>query len=316
MAVAKRGPYNPAVRTARGHGLCVRPPLRGAHTIQACLFLERVRAYLAFAGHGRKLYNTAGSGLELPMTRTNYYQRKVVGIYLIQHSETLRSYCGQSRDVLSRWKSHCSGGKAAVGIAAAIRDEGVDSFLFRVLEECEVSQLNEREVFWIEHYDCVEPHGYNRNSGGGAPTYVSKKTREKLSTSLKGKTLSPEHRAKTSAANKGKSLSPETRAKIGAAHKGMTRSPEACANIGAAKKGKTRSPEAIAAVVEGRRRNKAARAAAAETASYSEPLLEALQSLRADSTWIPMVEDVKPPAGPPSVAPPTLAELEEILSWL
>jgi group I intron endonuclease len=247
------------------------------------------------------------------MKRTNYYQRKIVGLYLIQHRETLRSYCGQSRDVLHRWKSHCSGGKKAVGIGAAIRDEGVDSFIFRVLEECTVSQLNEREVWWIAHYDCVEPQGYNRNSGGGAPTYVSAATRKKLSAAHKGRALSPEHRAKTSAANKGKSLSPEHRAKIGAAHLGMTRSPEACANIGAAKKGKTRSPETIAAVVEGRRRGKAARSEAASLTDHTQKLLD---TLKTDSTWTPMVEEAKPPAGPPSVAPPTLEELEALLQLL
>lgn len=224
--------------------------------------------------------------------RTNYYQRKIVGLYLIQHRETLRSYCGQSRDVLSRWKSHCSGGKKAVGIGAAIRDEGVDSFTFRVLEECSVSELNEREVFWIEHYDCVEPHGYNRNSGGGAPTYVSAATRKKMSASKMGNT-----------AFAGKIPW----------NKGGTHSPETCEKMSSAHLGRTRSPEVIAASVEGKRRAKAARAATAEAASYSEPLQEALQSLRTDKTWTPMAEDGTPTAGPPA---PSLEELEELLQML
>ena len=247
------------------------------------------------------------------MTRTNFYQRKVVGIYLLQHRETLRSYCGQSRDVLSRWKSHCSGGKKAVGIAAAIRDEGVDSFTFRVLEECSVSELNEREVWWIEHYDCVEPHGWNRNSGGGAPTHVSEKTKEKMRLAKLGKVrglFPPEVRANMSAAQKGKTHSPESRAKISAAHKGKTISPEHREQISAASKGRTQTPEHIAAKAESRRRNKAARAAAVETASYTEPLLESLQSLKTDKTWTTMAEDVKPLSSHPS---PSLAELDALL---
>jgi hypothetical protein len=75
-------------------------------------------------------------------------------------------------------------------------------------------------------------------------------------------------------------------------------------------KGKTRSPEAIAASVEGRRRAKAARAAAAETSSYSEPLLEALQSLRTDKQYVAMDSGSTPPSASPS---PTLEELDALL---
>jgi len=269
------------------------------------------------------------------MTRTNFYQRKVVGLYLIQHRETLRSYCGQSRDVLSRWKSHCSGGKKAVGIAAALREEGVDSFIFRVLEECSVSQLNEREVFWIQHYDCVEPNGYNRNSGGGAPTYVSEKTREKMRDAgkgkNKGKTASPETKEKMSAALKGRTLPPEHREKISASQKG---------NKNAEFKGVPKSPERLAASVEGSPhaprlpvfgpisattahrletkakrsetvlRTKAALKAARAEASLTDHTQKLLDSLRHDSTWTTMAEDVKPPAGPSS---PSLAELDALL---
>jgi group I intron endonuclease len=175
--------------------------------------------------------------------KKNYYQRKIIGIYLIQHRETLRSYCGQSRDVLHRWKSHCSGGKKAVGIGAAIRDYGVDSFTFRVLEECDVSQLNDQEVWWIQHYDCVEPQGYNRNSGGGAPTFVSEKTREKMSEAGKGKTLPEETKAKMSAAHKGKTHSEESKEKMSAALKGKITSDETKAKLSAAGKGVPKSEE-------------------------------------------------------------------------
>ena len=219
------------------------------------------------------------------MTRTNFYQRKVVGCYLIQHRETLRSYCGQSRDVLSRWRAHCSGGKKATGIGAAIRDEGVDSFTFRVLEECDVSQLNEREVFWIAHYDCVEPHGYNRNSGGGAPTHVSDKTKAKISAAAKGKKKGPH--------------SPAHIEKLRASAIGNT--------YASSDKGKHQSPAAIAARVESLR---LAKAALTEPASYTALLQSVLDTLRHDKTYIPVAAEVKPPSASPS---PTLAELDALL---
>jgi len=246
--------------------------------------------------------------------KTNYYQRKVVGIYLIQHRETLRSYCGQSRDVLSRWRAHCSGGKKAVGIGAAIRDEGVDSFIFRVLEECSVSQLNEREVFWIQHHDCVEPHGYNRNSGGGAPTHVSDKTKAKLSAKAKGRSHSPEAIEKCRAAKKGHIVSDETKEKIRAARVGKTHSPEARAKMTATRKGKLLSSEHREKISAGHlRRAREARSAAIEAISYAAPLQKLTDTLRYDRSYVTIAEDGTPLSAAPA---PSLAELEEMLGLL
>jgi hypothetical protein len=82
-------------------------------------------------------------------------------------------------------------------------------------------------------------------------------------------------------------------------------------------------PEQVAAAVEDKRRARAARKAAREeakaaraAASLTDHTQKLLDTLRHDSTWTPMAEDNAPPAGPQTVAPPTLAELEEILSWL
>ena len=193
---------------------------------------------------------------------------------------------------------------------------GVDAFSFVILEECPKELLNERETWWIAELGTLAPGGYNLTGGGGAATVVSAETRAKTSASLKGTTRSPETLAKMSASMKGKNkgkpsllkgrtLSPETREKMSAAKLG---------NIST--KGKTRSPEAIAASVEGRRRAKAARAAAAETSSYSEPLLEALQSLRTDKQYVAMDSGSTPPAGPPSVVAPSLEELEFLCGLL
>ena len=43
------------------------------------------------------------------------------------------------------------------------------NFIFEVLELCELEQLNERERYWIKHYNTYE-QGYNLTLGGNADT--------------------------------------------------------------------------------------------------------------------------------------------------
>jgi group I intron endonuclease len=263
------------------------------------------------------------------MTKKNYYLKRTAGIYCITHTATGRQYVGQSNDCFERFKQHSTPKKNSTGIKGALMKYGVDAFSFVILEECSKEEQNERETWWIAELGTLSPGGFNLTGGGGAATVVSAETRVKISAAQKGKTHSPEHCekigaahkgmtrspeacAKMSAAAKGKTISPETKAKMSTAIKGKTHSSEACAKISAAFKGKTRSPEDCAKMSEGRLRANAARKAA----SYTEPLQEALQSLRTDKTWTPMADDSTPPAGPPSVAPPTLEELEFLCGLL
>jgi hypothetical protein len=63
-------------------------------------------------------------------------------------------------------------------------------------------------------------------------------------------------------------------------------------------------------------RGKKRKAAIDEAASLTDHTQALLDTLKTDSTYIPVADEVKPLSAAPSVAPPTLAELEEILSWL
>jgi group I intron endonuclease len=112
-------------------------------------------------------------------------------------------------------------GKRKSLIQKAFAAHGIKSFSFVVIEECNRELLNEREVFWIAHFDCMVPNGYNLTSGGGQGKFISEETRHKTSEALKGKPLSDETRRKMSEARKGMKLSDETRQKMSETKKNL-----------------------------------------------------------------------------------------------
>ena len=72
-------------------------------------------------------------------------------------------------DLSARWKDHI---KAGLGIDTpsnilykAMTADGVENFSFEVLEECDRSELNNRETYWIDFYNTTI-FGYNMTKGG------------------------------------------------------------------------------------------------------------------------------------------------------
>ena len=138
-----------------------------------------------------------------------YWEKKICGIYKITHRESGMCYIGLSVHIFMRWNSHVSA-KEKYKIHEAFDQFGIDAFRFEVVEECDKKELRKREKWWIEHFDCVWPKGYNMNHGGGGAVKQSEKTRRKISESLKGwkghwhgKTRSEETKRKISESKKG-----------------------------------------------------------------------------------------------------------------
>jgi len=50
----------------------------------------------------------------------------------------------------------------------ALRKYGRDGFVWGIVEECDLLELNTKEIYWIAKYKTVE-NGYNLSSGGGQP---------------------------------------------------------------------------------------------------------------------------------------------------
>ena len=95
------------------------------------------------------------------------------GIYKITNNINKKVYIGQSICIEKRWKRHynetrnINSSSYDYPLYRAIRKYGLENFSFEILEECETTKLNEKEIFWISFYKSNYPNkGYNLTSGG------------------------------------------------------------------------------------------------------------------------------------------------------
>ena len=103
-------------------------------------------------------------------------------IYKIENLKNGKVYIGQTKRPNNRWKDHIAGSKNRnrwsynKPLYADMRKLGVQSFIFSILEECDDSNMNAREAYWIEAFDSQnEEHGYNIYGGGrGDGIYITR----------------------------------------------------------------------------------------------------------------------------------------------
>ena len=92
------------------------------------------------------------------------------GIYKITHIPDKKCYIGRSTSVRKRLIEHI---KSSLGVGTiadqavhhAMRDNGLQNFMFELVEECDKAILPEREKFYIETFQS-NTHGWNKNIGG------------------------------------------------------------------------------------------------------------------------------------------------------
>lgn len=87
------------------------------------------------------------------------------GIYKITNINNQMSYIGQAVNIADRWKQHIKRGIGADPVTQnklypAMKSEGVENFLFEILEDCDKTKLSEREDYWQDFYK-VKEFGYS-----------------------------------------------------------------------------------------------------------------------------------------------------------
>lgn len=93
------------------------------------------------------------------------------GIYKITNKTNNKCYIGQSVNIEKRWYNHKYSYKNSntkdynSTFHTALRKYGIDNFSFEIIEECDITSLNEREIYWIEFYNSYY-RGYNETPGG------------------------------------------------------------------------------------------------------------------------------------------------------
>jgi len=95
----------------------------------------------------------------------------MIGIYKITNISNNKCYIGQSVNIERRWMQH----KETMNnpyidaynreLYSDMRVFGLDNFLFEILEECSLEELNNKEKYWIQYYNSYE-NGYNSTRGG------------------------------------------------------------------------------------------------------------------------------------------------------
>lgn len=137
------------------------------------LEINRLREIAPYFRNARAIYKIIWESYYRNLT-TEMVNRVVgagshTGVYKLTNLTNQKVYIGQAVDIGERFKQHT---KCGLGIDtpsnmlyAAMTKDGVENFTFEVLEECERSQLNDREKYYIEFYRAQE-YGYNMSRGG------------------------------------------------------------------------------------------------------------------------------------------------------
>lgn len=90
--------------------------------------------------------------------------KKIIGIYGIKNLLNGKMYVGQSKDIKHRWRSHRmelrNNRHINNHLQRAYNKYGEEYFVFGIIEECAIEDMNDREFYWVQYYDTFKM-GYN-----------------------------------------------------------------------------------------------------------------------------------------------------------
>ena len=101
----------------------------------------------------------------------------MIGIYKITNQINGKMYVGQSINIEQRWKKHCrvvsndsNSPMKNYPLYQAMLKYGINNFSFEILEQCDISELNQKEQEWIAklrtYINYPDSNGYNLTIGG------------------------------------------------------------------------------------------------------------------------------------------------------
>lgn len=148
-------------------------------------------------------------------------KKSVCGIYKIT-SPSNKVYIGQSLDIERRFSEYkklkCKGQKA---LYWSLNKYGFENHFFEILEECKVSNLNDRERYYQDLYDVLKK-GLNcrLTKSNDKCGELSEETKKKISINSIGRKHSEEAKKNMSLSQTGRKHSEETKKKMGLKSKG------------------------------------------------------------------------------------------------
>lgn len=95
----------------------------------------------------------------------------MIRIYLVTNKATNKRFVGftHQKHTLSRIRHRLATDSrrfASTGNSPLLTDVatyGISAFSFTEIELCQYHQRPDRLAIWIAHFNCAEPHGYNRS---------------------------------------------------------------------------------------------------------------------------------------------------------
>ena len=102
-------------------------------------------------------------------------------IYCVHCISTGKKYIGQTIQKLQyRINDHfCRSSNSQYKFHRAIKKYGKNNFIYGMIEECDFTIINEREMYWIGVYDTFK-NGYNSDTGGMNGRLLSEETKIKI----------------------------------------------------------------------------------------------------------------------------------------
>jgi len=156
----------------------------------------------------------------------------MIGIYKIT-SPTGKIYIGQSMNINNRLSKYRNGNCVSqVKLHRSIVKYGWESHLFEIVEECDISELNDKERYYQDLFDCVNSKNLNcRLTTTETKTgKLSEDMKERIRKSkhgkihyFKGKKHKPESIEKMRISSTGKKFSEATKLKMSIDRKGIRR---------------------------------------------------------------------------------------------